>query len=122
MEYVDLLVAGEEDARLILGAESAEALAKRFEIDAVAITLRDNPSSATIAADGKTYSAPRLAVHTVDPIGGGDAFSGGLIVSRLEGRGWDEALRFATATAALKHTIPGDFCLVTHTQVEEFLR
>jgi 2-dehydro-3-deoxygluconokinase len=122
MAYVDLLVAGEEDARLIFGAESPEALAKRFEIGAVAITLRDNPCSAIIAADGKTYSAPRFEVETVDPIGGGDAFSGGLIVSRLEGRDWDEALRFATATAALKHTIPGDFCLVTHTQVEEFLR
>ncbi len=122
MKYVDLLIAGEEDARVIFGAESAESLARQFEIGAVAITLRDNPCSATLAADGKTYSAPRLEVHTVDPIGGGDAFSGGLIVSRLEGRGWDEAVRFATATAALKHTIPGDFCLVTRPQVEELLR
>src|SRR5882762_614276 len=32
MEHVDLLIAGEEDARLIFGAESAESLAKRFEI------------------------------------------------------------------------------------------
>jgi 2-dehydro-3-deoxygluconokinase len=122
MEHVDLLVAGEEDARLIFGAASAEALAKRFGIDAVAITLRDNPCSAGLAVDGKVYSAPRFEVETVDPIGAGDAFTGGLIVSRLEGRGWDDALRFASATAALKHTIPGDFCLVTRTQVEEVLR
>ena len=121
MEYVDLLIAGEEDARLIFGAESAESLATRFKIGAVAITLRDNPCSASLAADGKTYSAPRVEVETVDPIGGGDAFCGGLIVSRLEGRGWDDAVRFATATAALKHTIPGDFCLVTPAEVEELL-
>jgi sugar/nucleoside kinase (ribokinase family) len=44
-----------------------------------------------------------------------------LIVSRLEGHGWDDAVRFATATAALKHTIPGDFCLVTPAEVEELL-
>jgi 2-dehydro-3-deoxygluconokinase len=122
LEHVDVLIAGEEDARVIFGAESAESLAKRFEISAVAITLRDNPCSATVAADGKIYSAPRFEVESVDPIGAGDAFCGGLIVSRLDTRGWDDALRFATATAALKHTIPGDFCLVTRNQVDQLLR
>lgn len=121
MQHVDVLIAGEEDARLIFGTDSAASLAQRFGIGAVAVTLRDNPCSATVAADGKTYSAPRVEVDTVDPIGAGDAFCGGLIVSRLENRGWDEALRFATATAALKHTIPGDFCLVTRTDVEELV-
>jgi 2-dehydro-3-deoxygluconokinase len=118
IEHVDVLIAGEEDARVIFGVESAESLAQRFGIGAVAITLRDNPRSATVAADGKIYSAPRFEVESVDPIGAGDAFTGGLIVSRLEQRPWDEALRFATATAALKHTIPGDFCLVTHDEVD----
>jgi len=122
MEYVDVLIAGEEDARVIFGAESAESLAQRFDIGAVAITLRDNPCSASLAADGTVYSTPRIEVESVDPIGAGDAFTGGLIVSRLEKRGWDDALRFATATAALKHTIPGDFCLVTRRDVELLLR
>jgi 2-dehydro-3-deoxygluconokinase len=121
MEHVDVLIAAEDDARVIFGAESAESLANRFEIGAVAITLRDNPCSATVAAEGKVHSAPRFEVESVDPIGAGDAFSGGLIVSRLEHRGWDEAVRFATATAALKHTIPGDFCLVSRDDVEELL-
>src|SRR5207249_1117999 len=98
MEHVDLLIVSEEDARVIFGAESAESLAKRFEIGAVAITLRDQTLAAVIAADGKVYSAPRFEVESVDPIGGGDAFCGGLIVSRLDGRSWDDALRFATAT------------------------
>jgi len=122
MQHVDVLIAGEEDARVLFGAESAESLAQRFGIGAVAITLRDNPCSATVAADGKVYSAPRFETRSVDPIGGGDAFVGGLIVSRLEGRGWDEGIRFATAAAALKHTIPGDFCLVTRSDVEQLLR
>ena len=58
----------------------------------------------------------------MDPIGAGDAFCGGLIASRLENRGWDEAVRFAAITAALKHTIPGDFCLVTRDAVERAAR
>jgi len=131
MEYVDVLSTTVEDARLIFGidlgagddhAEVARALQQRLEVSAVAITLRGNAVAAVIAADGKVYSAPRFAVESVDPIGAGDAFCGGLIVSRLEHRGWDDAVRFATATAALKHTIPGDFCLVTRSQVDQLVR
>jgi 2-dehydro-3-deoxygluconokinase len=127
MEHVDVLTTTAEDARVIFGsggddsAEVARALQKRFAVSAVAITLRDNPLAAVIAADGKVYSAPRFEVESVDPIAAGDAFCGGLIVSRLEHRGWDDAVRFAAATAALKHTIPGDFCLVSRNEVEELL-
>jgi 2-dehydro-3-deoxygluconokinase len=145
MEYVDVLITTEEDARVVFGigaestddyahvdaephAEVARALEKRFEVSAVAITLRENPRvllnswSAIVAADGKIHNAPRYEVEVVDRIGAGDAFSGGLIVSRLENRGWDDAVRFATATSALKHSIPGDFCLVTRGEVDQLLR
>jgi 2-dehydro-3-deoxygluconokinase len=145
MEHVDVLITTEEDTRVVFGiggdsrddyahvdaeshAEVARALEKRFELSAVAITLRENPRvllnswSAIVAADGKVHAAPRYEVEVVDRIGAGDAFSGGLIVSRLENRGWDEAVRFATATSALKHSIPGDFCLVTRAEVDQLLR
>lgn len=145
MEHVDVLITTEEDARVVFGigaeskddyarvdaeshAEVARALEKRFELSAVAITLRENPRvllnswSAIIAANGKIHAAPRYEVEVVDRIGAGDAFSGGLIVSRLENRGWDEAVRFATATSALKHSIPGDFCLVTRNEVDQLVR
>jgi 2-dehydro-3-deoxygluconokinase len=122
LEHVDVLIATEDDARVVLGAESAESLAQRFEIGAVAVTLQDNPHAAVVAADGKVHTAPRYEVEVVDRIGAGDAFCGGLIVSRLENRGWDDAVRFATATSALKHTIPGDFCLVTRNEVDQLLR
>jgi 2-dehydro-3-deoxygluconokinase len=145
MEHVDVLITTEEDTRVVfgIGAESkddyahvdseslgdvARALEKQFDLSAVAITLRENPRvllnswSAIVAADGTVHAAPRYDVEVVDRIGAGDAFSGGLIVSRLENRGWDEAVRFATATSALKHSIPGDFCLVTRSEVDQLLR
>jgi 2-dehydro-3-deoxygluconokinase len=145
MEHVDVLITTEEDTRVVFGigaetknnfervdaesyAEVARSLEKRFGLSAVAITLRENPRvllnswSAIVAADGKIHSAPRYEVEVVDRIGVGDAFSAGLIVSRLENRGWDDAVRFATATSALKHSIPGDFCLVTRGEVEQLLR
>jgi 2-dehydro-3-deoxygluconokinase len=122
LELVDVLVITEEDARVVFGAQSVEALTERFGIGAVAMTLRDNPCAVIAAVDGKRYTAPRHAVETVDRIGAGDAFTGGLIVSRLQNRGWDDALRIATATAALKHTIPGDFCLISRADVDRLLR
>jgi len=123
LEHVDLLITTAEDARVVfgLGAESHDTLQKRFGLSAVVITLGEGPHAATALADGKMHTAPRYEVEVVDRIGAGDAFSGGLIVSRLENRAWDEALRFGAATAALKHRIPGDFCLVSRNEVEELV-
>ena len=128
LEHVDLLTTTADDARTVFGlgdddsAAVARALLDRFDLGAVAITLRDQPLAAVIAAEGQVHTAPRYEVESRDPIGAGDAFVGGLIVSRLEGRRWADAARVATATAALKHTIPGDFCLVTRDEVEQLLR
>lgn len=145
MEYVDVLMTTEEDTRVVFGigarpaddfqtvdAESyqrvADELAKRFDFSAVAVTLRENPRvllnswSAIVVAGGAVHRAPRYEVEVIDRIGAGDAFSAGLIVSRLENRGWDDAVRFATALSALKHSIPGDFCVATRGEVEQLLR
>ena len=145
MQYVDVLMTTEEDTRVVFGvgaeadpgyetvdAESyeqvARTLAKRFDLRAVAITVRENPRvllntwSAIVFAEDAIHRAPRYEVEVVDRIGAGDAFSAGLIASRLENRGWEDAVRFATAMSALKHGIPGDFCLVTRGEVEQVLR
>ena len=127
LEHVDLLNTTAEDAELVFGARGepeavAGALAQRFGLQTVTVTVRDQPLAAVAVARGRTYTARRFDVTTVDRIGAGDAFTGGLIVSRLENKDWDEALRFATATAALKHTIAGDFCQVTRSQVEALAR
>jgi 2-dehydro-3-deoxygluconokinase len=145
MEHVDVLITTEEDTRVVFGigadksesydrvdaesyAQVARTLEERFDLSAVAVTLRENPRvllntwSAIVVAEGNVHRAPRYEVEVVDRIGAGDAFSAGLIVSRLENRHWEEAVRFATATSALKHSIPGDFCLVTRTEVEQLLR
>ena len=143
MEHVDVLITTEEDTRVVFGmgagdtqkqaraepyVEIARALEKKFDFSAVAVTLRENPLvlrnswSAIVTSQGESYRAPSYEVEIIDRIGAGDAFSAGLIVSRLENRGWDDAVRFATAASALKHSIPGDFCLVTRSEVDQLLR
>jgi 2-dehydro-3-deoxygluconokinase len=145
MAHVDVLITTEEDTRVVfdLGgdaegdfarvdaasyAQVALGLAQRFDFRAVAVTLRENPRvllnswSAIVAADRVIHRAPCYEVEVIDRIGAGDAFSAGLIVGALENRSWDDAVRLGTAVSALKHGIPGDFCLVTRAEVDHLLR
>ncbi|MBO5622681.1 MAG: sugar kinase, partial [Butyrivibrio sp.] len=55
----------------------------------------------------------------VDRVGGGDSFGGGLIYSCVEGFGPQETIEFAVAASALKHSIEGDFNLVTVDEVNK---
>jgi 2-dehydro-3-deoxygluconokinase len=54
----------------------------------------------------------------VDRIGAGDSFAAGLIYGLISGRAPADALRFAVAASALKHTVAGDFNRVTVAEVD----
>ena len=72
--------------------------------------------------DGQTrefyHSRKYHIAPIVDRVGGGDSFAGGLICGLADGKDMKAALEFAVAASALKHTIPGDFNLVTRAEVE----
>ncbi len=51
--------------------------------------------------------------------GGGDSFGGGLIYALLNGKNTQAAVEFAVAASALKHTIEGDYNMVTVAEVEK---
>ena len=51
-------------------------------------------------------------------MGGGDAFSAGLIFGLLSGKDTQDALEFGVAASCLKHTMVGDFCIVSEAEVE----
>lgn len=92
----------------------------------IAVTIRrtvnaSHNSLSGVLYDGETlYQAPiHQITHMVDRVGGGDAFMGGLIYGLLAYKENDQkALDFAVAASCLKHTIPGDFNLVTVEEVE----
>jgi 2-dehydro-3-deoxygluconokinase len=60
--------------------------------------------------------------NVVDRIGSGDAFTGALIYTLLSGKSDQEALDFATAASALKHTIPFDLNLVSVEEVKNLVK
>ena len=72
--------------------------------------------------DGKkAVNSRKYAVHIVDRIGSGDAFAAGLIYGLVSGYDSQKAVDFAAAASCLKHSIEGDFNLVSKAEVESLM-
>ena len=70
---------------------------------------------------GDVVTAEAFQVDIVDRVGAGDAMAAGIICRLLEDAPLTEALRFGSALAALKMTVPGDLALVSRDEVEALL-
>ena len=90
----------------------------------MAITLRGSISAndndwAAMLYDGKKYCfSKQYRIHIVDRVGGGDSFGGGLIYAMLSGFASQDAIEFAVAASCLKHTVEGDYNLVSAAEVK----
>ena len=145
----DIILGNEEDAEKVFGIspDKADVAAGKVEsavFESVCRKLKEMFSDAkkiiitlrgSISADHNTWSgilyngekffrAPVYQItHIVDRVGGGDSFMGGLIYGLLTYTGDDQkALNFAVAASCLKHTIHGDFNLVSVAEVEQLLK
>ena len=142
MQYVDVCIGNEEDAQMCLGfkpdadveggkTDAAgyynifKGMMKEFGFKYVVSTLRESFSASrngwkALIYDGNDfYESKRYDIEPIiDRVGGGDSFSGGLIHGLLTKKTQGEALEFAVAASALKHTIPGDFNQVSVEEVE----
>ncbi len=140
--YIDYCIANEEDAKDVFGIEAdntdiyggkldrdgyisvAKKLTDRFGFQGVAITLResksanDNDWSAMLYTDGEAYFSKKYAMHIVDRVGGGDSFGAGLIYSLVNDFAPQRTIEFAVAASCLKHTIEGDYNMVSVAEVE----
>jgi 2-dehydro-3-deoxygluconokinase len=151
LHYVDVGIANEEDCQLSLGitvdasegnthAQSGELDLSRYEalcrkvcetfpnLKYQTITLRESHSAnhngwSGCLFNGKEFlSSPKYELtDIVDRVGAGDSFAAGLIYGLTTGKTDQEALNFATAASALKHTIPGDLNLVTASEVQSLM-
>ena len=150
VECCDVILGNEEDAEKVFGIkpEGFDVTATEGKVDSAAfrsvceqlmarfprakkviITLRGSINAnhntwGGVLFDGKTlYESPRYDItHIVDRVGGGDSFMGGLIYGLREYNDDERALNFAVAASCLKHTIYGDFNLVTVAEVENLMK
>ncbi|TCT13836.1 2-dehydro-3-deoxygluconokinase [Natranaerovirga pectinivora] len=142
MQYVDVCIGNEEDAEKCLGFKPGETnveqgelelegyknifkeMQEKFNFKFLATTLRESHSasengwSALIYDGNEFYHSRHYNIKIVDRVGGGDSFSGGLIHGLLTRPNFKDALEYAVAASALKHTIPGDYNLVMEDEVE----
>lgn len=142
MKYVDVCIGNEEDAQMCLGFKPDadveggqtdasgyhrifEQMQKEFGFKYVVSTLRESFSAThngwkALIYDGHEFYESRRydIMPIIDRVGGGDSFSGGLIHGLLTKYSQGEALEFAVAASALKHTVSGDFNLVSADEVE----
>ena len=147
VEGCDIILGNEEDAEKVFGirAEGADVTAGKVEGAAyqsvckqlmekfpkakkVIITLRGSKSASHNSWSGVLWNGEQLLTaptyqitHIVDRVGGGDSFMGGLIYGLLTYETDQEALKFAVAASCLKHTIEGDFNLVSVAEVEKLM-
>ena len=142
-KYVDVCIANEQDADDVFGIKArntdvtsgkvdhegykdvALQLAQKFGFKKVAITLRGSISAndndwAGMFYDGSDFYFSRTyPVHIVDRVGGGDSFGGGLIYACLNDYSGQDTINFAVAASCLKHSIEGDYNMVTVDEVKK---
>lgn len=134
--YVDICIANEDDAVGIFGLDAsnsseeknayiAKELTKMFPFKMVASVWRTETSITTfklqsmIYTEGKAYYSKEFFMHILDYIGAGDAYCAGIIYGIINGFDPQKMVEFANAASCLKHTVSGDYNLVT---VEEVMK
>ena len=147
MEYVDVCIANESDARDIFGIKApgtdvengildvdgyryvAKQMCNMFGFKISAITLRESISASHnnwsgLLYDGEDdalYISRKYPIQLVDRVGGGDSFAAGLIYSLINNRDMQSSVEFAVASSCLKQTIPGDLNCTTEDEVESLV-
>jgi 2-dehydro-3-deoxygluconokinase len=127
---IDTLVASMGEVEAVFGfagppADVAARLRDALGIARVVVSTRIDVQDGlqlrhSALADGKVLEGESPAFRTVDPLGGGDAFSAGFLLGLLE-EGPRRGLEMAGAVAALKQSIPGDFAILVREEVEHLL-
>ena len=134
MSSTSILITTEEDTERVFGivGDSYEDVAKRlaetFDLEVVAITLRENTSVwrntwAAIVYEAGTqtvHRSPTFDIEVVDRVGSGDSFAGGFFYGYLTG-GARKGVHYGVAVSALKQTHPGDLSWITLDEVERVL-
>lgn len=147
VEDCDIILGNEEDAEKVFGIKTETGDVTSGKVDAasygsvcrqlnqkfpqarkIVITLRGSVNANHNTWSGVLWNGKELITapvyditHIVDRVGGGDSFMGGLIYGFLTYNDDRKALNFAVAASCLKHTIPGDFNLVSVEEVEKLM-
>jgi 2-dehydro-3-deoxygluconokinase len=138
LSHADLAFVDERDLALVLGRPFQEPDLRTRRRQAAVAAFEAFPNLARVVATvrvqqgvddqqisallftrggGEAEAGPHALSGVVDRIGAGDAFAAGVLHGVLQGQDDAEALNFGLAAAALKHSVMGDFNLVSEADV-----
>ena len=134
-KYVDICIANEDDASGIFNMDFthpegeknafvAKTPSEKFpNFKLVASVWRTETSITTfklqsmVYSGGQAYYSKEYYMNILDYIGAGDAYCAGIIYSLLNNYDPQKMVEFANAASCLKHTVSGDFNLVSVDEV-----
>lgn len=139
LPYVDYLSAGKLDAQYLLGIENAQDLSLEqcyqemqklypniqviYSTNRTILSAKHNRLQGTIYAQNQYYESEVIDIpDIIDRVGGGDAYSAGILHGLLSGYSAQETVNFATAASALKHMVYGDCNQFTLEEVQAYLK
>lgn len=145
MQYVDILIANEEDCEKVLGVKAqntdvtsgkldvdgyrqlGEKLIAEYGFEKAAFTLRESISasvnnwSGLLCTSKGSHLSKKYTMQIVDRVGGGDSFASGLIYALLDDMPDGQAIEFAVAASCLKHSIEFDFNLSSVEEIQALM-
>ena len=134
LPYVDILfVSHETSSRMLQRKGTTEQMMAGFARDygcrVVASTNREAVSptlqhfSSTLYYDGKFYTEPAYRnIETVDRIGSGDAYVGGVLYAISQGLSPAQAVSYGNACSAACNTTTGDLPVCTRREIDRMIR
>lgn len=133
LPLVDIVLTGGGDLKIIFGMEGKPAqlavrLREEFGVPVASVgRRRGNAASglqarrSVVATERGLFTSAGAEFQPLDPIGAGDAYAAGFLVGLMETDDEQQAVTYGDAMAALKHTVPGDFCVVSRAELNAVL-
>ena len=140
LELTDVCIANESQAEEVFSIgselpecaersrETAQKLLDRFKFKVVAFTERRTINANRnkifgLIFNGKEFAHSReYTMDMVDRVGGGDAFAAGMIYALSQKYTPSDCINFAVAASALKHSVEGDFNIVSAEEVRRLMK
>ena len=137
--YADICFGNSWDAKNLLSldvdetadfATGAKAIAEAFGVSVVIASNRvthsasnnDLSASLYLASEDKVYTSNTYSINPiVDRVGGGDCLAAGVLCGFLDHMNPQEMIEFGVAASALKHTLPGDYAMITRTELQTLM-
>jgi ribokinase len=122
LDAVDLLVPNEHEAALLAGVGDPVTAARSLAARGGDVVVTLGAKGAVRVAGDTTTEVAAFAVAAVDTTAAGDTFAGVLAVGLAEGLDWPDALRRASAAAAMSVQRPGaSSSMPSRAEIDAFL-